>query len=147
MLWDLLFVTLAKGVTAAAQPVLRWRARTEGPRQRARIAAMPTTPIAEVAAGVRVRVAGIVEPLPARTGAFLVRDGSGAAALVQPAAAAGIWSHDGAAADRPAAGEHVDVVGVARASDKALDRELGGAGHARVVFAGSERHPLYILRR
>ncbi|MCU1281369.1 MAG: hypothetical protein JWM53_4915, partial [bacterium] len=92
MLWDLLFVSLAKGVSAVAQPVLRWRARTEGPRQRARIAAMPTTPIAAAPSGLRVRIAGTVTPLPSRTGAFLVRDGSGAAALVQPASAAGIWS-------------------------------------------------------
>jgi hypothetical protein len=149
MLWDLLFVTLAKGVTAAAQPVLRWRERTEGPRQRARIAAMPTTPIADVVAGPRVRIAGAVEPLASRTGAFLVRDGSGAAALVQPASAAGIWSSDGQAVAPPAAGDHVDVVGVARAADARIDRELVGAAAAdtRVVFAGSELHRLFILRR
>jgi hypothetical protein len=146
MLWDFLFVTLAKGVAAAAQPVLRWRARTEGPRQRARIGDMPTTPIADAHDGLRVRIAGTVEPLPARTGAFLVRDGSGAAALVQPASAAGIFASDGSPAPRPGAGEVVDVCGVARTVDAALDRELP-PGAARLVFAGSERHPLWVLRR
>jgi len=146
MLWDFLFVSLAKGVAAAAQPVLRWRARTEGPRQRARIGDMPTTPIAAAAAGVRVRIAGVVEPLTSRMGAFVVCDASGAAALVQPASAAGIFAADGSPTGRPSAGETVDVCGVARAVDARLDRELAG-GDARLVFAGSERHPLYILRR
>jgi hypothetical protein len=146
MLWDLFLVTVAKGVSAAAQPVLRWRARTEGPRQRARIAGMPTTPIAEAHAGVRVRIAGTVEPLPSRTGAFLVRDGSGAAALVQPASAAGIYASDGSPAARPGAGARVDVCGVARAVDAALDRELAH-GAARLVFAGSERDPLFVLHQ
>ena len=152
MLWDLLLVTLAKGVSAAAQPVLRWRARTEGPRQRARIADMPTTPIAEAHAGIRVRIAGTVEalraraPEPSRTGAFLVRDGSGAAALVQPASAAGIYASDGSPAARPGDGTRVDVCGVARAVDAALDREVAD-GAVRLVFAGSERDPLFVLHR
>ena len=148
-MWDLLLVTLAKLVTALAQPVLRWRARTEGPRQRKRIATMATTPIAAAPTGARVRVAGTVEAAAAagpRARAFFVRDDGGARALVQPASAAGIWTGDGAALDTIAAGDRVDVVGVARAPDPRVDRELG-PGEARLVFAGSEAAPLFIIRR
>ena len=145
-MWDLLLVTIAKLVTALAQPVLRWRARTEGPRQRKRIAAMATTPLAEARAGVRVRVAGVVEPAASRSGAFFVRDGDGTRVLVQPASAAGVWSGDGATLAAVAPGDRVDVVGVARAPDARVDRELGDGG-ARLVFAGSEAHPLFVIRR
>ena len=148
-MWDLLLVTLAKLVTALAQPILRWRARGEGPRQRKRIATMATTPIAAALAGARVRVSGIVEPAPSRGAAFFVRDDAGTRALVQPASAAGAWSSDGAALGGAlAAGDRVEVVGVARAADRAIDRELADANtDARLVFAGSEAHPLFIIRR
>ncbi|MGZ3405620.1 MAG: hypothetical protein ACXVAN_04185 [Polyangia bacterium] len=148
-MWDLLLVTLAKLVSAVAQPILRWRARTEAPRQRKRIAAMATTPIAAVVAGARVRIAGVVEELTSRGGAFFVRDGAGARALVQPASAAGGWSAhaDGAGSGTLAAGDRVDVGGVARAADRAIDRELDAHADTRLVFAGSEAHPLFIIRR
>lgn len=148
-MWDLLLVAVARLVTALAQPVLRWRARTEGPRQRKRIASMATTPMATAPAGARVRVGGTVEAAPAggpRARAFVVRDDDGARALVQPASAAGIWSGDGAALDAVAPGDRVDVVGVARPPDARVDRELG-TSEARLVFAGSEAAPLFIIRR
>ena len=146
-MWDLLLVTFAKLVTALAQPILRWRARGEGPRQRKRIAEMAMTPIAAAVAGARVRVAGTVEPAGARGAAFFVRDVDGARALVQPASAAGVWATDGTVLDRVGAGDRVEVVGVARAPDRRVDRELGDGGAARLVFAGSEAHPLFIIRR
>jgi hypothetical protein len=146
-MWDLLLVALAKLVTAIAQPILRWRARGEGPRQRKRIATMAATPIAAAVAGARVRVSGIVEPAPSRGAAFFVRDDAGTWALVQPASAAGLWSSDGADLAAPAAGDRVDVVGVARAANRAIDRELGAHAETRLVFAGSEAHPLFIIRR
>ncbi len=150
-MWDLLLVTLAKLVAAIAQPILRWRARTEGPRQRKRIAAMATTPIATADAGIRVRVAGTVEAAAAagaRALAFFVRDDDGARALVQPGSAAGIWSADGQAVPAVAAGDRVDIVGVARAADARIDRELATSNDGtRLVFAGSELHPLFIIRR
>ena len=145
-MWDLLLVTFAKLVSALAQPVLRWRARTEAPRQRKRIGQMPTTPIGTAIAGARVRVAGTVEPAGARGAAFFVRDADGACALVHPAAAAGVWAPDGTVLSTVAAGDRVDVVGVARAPDRRVDRELADGG-ARLVFAGSEAHPLFIIRR
>jgi hypothetical protein len=146
-MWDLLLVTLAKLVAAVAQPILRWRARGEGPRQRKRIATMATTPIAAAVAGARVRISGLVEPSPSRGAAFFVRDDAGTRALVQPASAAGVWSSDGAETGAPAAGDRVDVVGVARAANRAIDRELGAHADTRLVFAGSEAHPLFIVRR
>jgi hypothetical protein len=145
-MWDLLLVTFAKLVSALAQPVLRWRARTEAPRQRKRIGQMATTPIGAATAGARVRVAGTVEPAGARGDAFFVVDADGARALVQPAAAAGVWASDGTPLSMVAAGDRVDVVGVGRAPDRRVDRELVGGG-ARLVFAGSEAHPLFIVRR
>lgn len=146
-MWDFFLVTLAKLVSALAQPVLRWRARAEGPRQRKRIEAMPTTPLAGAPVGARVRVAGIVEPAraPSGRGAWIVRGEDGATALVQPASAAAIWSADGVALDGVAAGDRVEVVGVARAPHPAIDRELQGG--ERLVFAGSEAQPLFIIRR
>ena len=149
-MWDLLLVTLAKLVAAIAQPILRWRARTEGPRQRKRIAGMTLTPLARADAGARIRVAGTVEAVAAagpRALAFFVRDDDGARALVQPASAAGIWSADGATLAAVAAGDRVDVVGVARHADPRIDRELAGDDAARLVFAGSEANPLFIVRR
>ncbi|MCA1663712.1 MAG: hypothetical protein LC659_05505 [Myxococcales bacterium] len=148
-MWDLLLVAFAKLVTALAQPALRWRARSEGPRKRRRIAAMATTPIGEARAGLRVRVAGSVEPAQSRSGAFFVADGDGSRALVQPASAAGVWASDGSALESVAAGDHVDVVGVARLPDPAVDRELAGDGarEARLVFAGSEAEPLFVIAR
>ena len=144
-MWDLLLVTLAKLVSAVAQPVLRWRARTEAPRQRKRIATMATTPIAAAAAGARVRIAGVVEAAgSSRSAAFFVRDAAGQRALVQPGAAAGVWSRDGSAAS-VVPGDRVDVVGVARAASRAIDRELDEHADARLVFAGSEAHPLFII--
>lgn len=149
-MWDLLLVTLAKLVSALAQPVLRRRARTFAPRERKRIAQMTTTPIGAAVAGARVRVAGTVEPAPAagpaRAAAFFVRDADGSRALVQPAAAAGVWAGGGSALTTVAAGERVDVVGVARTPDRRVDRELAD-GDTRLVFAGSEAHPLFIIRR
>jgi hypothetical protein len=146
-MWDLLLVTLAKLVTAIAQPILRWRARTEGPRQRKRIAAMATTPIAAAAAGARVRISGVVEPAESRGAAFFVRDDDGGRALVQPASAAGVWLSDGVEAGALAGGDRVDVVGVARAANRAIDRELAAHADTRLVFAGSEAQPLFIIRR
>ncbi|HEX9101468.1 MAG TPA: hypothetical protein VF997_04655, partial [Polyangia bacterium] len=90
--------------------------------------------------------AGIVEPAAARGAPFFVRDGDGTRALVQPASAAGVWASDGTALAAVAAGDRVDVVGVARAPDRRIDRELDD-GDARLVFAGSEAHPLFIIRR
>lgn len=146
-MWDLLLVTLAKLVSALAQPVLRWRARTAGPRQRKRIASMTTTPIAAALAGARVRISGVVEPAASRGGAFFVRDDAGSRALVQPASAAGVWSSAGGPSSAPTAGDRVDVVGVARAANGAIDRELDAHADTRLVFAGSEAHPLFIIRR
>lgn len=145
-MWDLLLVTLAKLVSALAQPVLRWRARTAAPRQRKRIGQMATTPIGAAVAGARVRIAGTVETVGARGAASFVRDEDGTRALVQPAAAAGVWASDGTVLSTVAAGDRVDVVGVARAPDRRVDRELGDGG-ARLVFAGSEAHPLFVIRR
>jgi hypothetical protein len=148
-MWDLLLVTIAKLVAAIAQPILRWRARTAGPRQRRRIATMTTTPIASADAGPCIRVAGTVEAAAAagaRALAFFVRDDDGARALVQPASAAGIWSADGSTLAAVAPGDRVDVVGVARRPDPRVDRELAGS-EARLVFAGSEANPLFIVRR
>ena len=146
-MWDLLLVTLAKLVSALAQPVLRWRARTEAPRQRKRIAQMATTAIGAATAGARVRIAGTVEPAGVPGAAFFVRDEEGARALVHPAAAAGVWASDGTVLPAVAAGDRVDVVGVGRAPDRRVDRELGDGGGTRLVFAGSEAHPLFIIRR
>ena len=136
---NILLVTLAKLVAAIAQPILRWRARTEGPRQRKRIAAMTTTPIAGAEAGPRVRVAGTVEATAAaglRALAFFVRDDDGARALVQPRRRPrGIWSADGTtlAAVAPG-GNRVDIVGVTPPNPR-VDRELAAPGNdgARLV--------------
>src|SRR5262249_36261112 len=104
--------------------------------------------IASAPPGTRIRVAGTVEPAAAgpRARAFLVRDDGGARALVQPASAAGIWSTAGDALDAVAAGDRVDVVGGARTPDPRVDRGLQPSD-ARLVFAGSEAAPLFIIRR
>lgn len=107
---------------------------------------MATTPIAAAVAGARVRIAGVVEPARSRGGAFFVRDDAGGRGLVQPASAAGVWSAKGGEAGAVEAGEHVDVVGVARAANAAIDRELDAHADARLVFAGSEARPLFIIR-
>jgi hypothetical protein len=51
------------------------------------------------------------------------------------------------ASSSPRSREHVDVVGVARLPHRALDREITSDREARVVFAGSEAHPLFIIGR
>jgi hypothetical protein len=116
--------------------------------RRREMVTMPAVPIAEARPRVRVKVAGIVEPAAAcrRGVAFFVRDAAGARALVQPAAAASVWCSLGGDGWAPAAGDRVGVVGVPRASDVAIDRELGGDVEVRLVFAGSEADPLYITR-
>jgi hypothetical protein len=48
-------------------------------------------------------------------------------------------------ATRSTSSDRVDVGGVARHPDPRLDRELAGSD-AALVFAGSEAHPLFIIR-
>jgi hypothetical protein len=141
-------VTMAKLVVAIFKPIFdRVEARRALQRRREMVT-MPAVPIADARPRARVKIAGVVEPAAAcrRGVAVFVRDAAGARVLVQPAAAAGVWCSLGSAGWKPAAGERVGVVGVPRAADAAIDRELEGEGEVRLVFAGSEVDPLFITR-
>jgi hypothetical protein len=147
--WDLLFVTLAKLVAAICKPLLEAWARHQAPRLRKRIVEMAAVPIAAAPPGVRVKVAGVVEPLQAagaRAATFFVRDDAGGAVIVQPAQAAAVWRANDEQPFVPAPGDRVAVVGVPRLPDPAVDRELRERTEARLVFAGGEAHPLFIVR-
>jgi hypothetical protein len=94
--------------------------------------------IADARPGARVRIAGTVARVidRARVRGFVVADGSGdafvyagSAALLERAAL-------------PSQGEPITFVGVGRTIDRKVDGDVGGA---RLVFAGGEAEPLYIV--
>ena len=94
--------------------------------------------IADAQPGARVRIAGTVARVVerARVRGFVVADGSGDA-FVYAGAAALLKS-----TALPSEGQPITVVGVARTIDRKLDGDIGGA---RLVFAGGEAEPLYIV--
>jgi hypothetical protein len=94
--------------------------------------------IADARPGARVRIAGTVARVVdrARVRGFVVADGSGDAF---------VYAGSAALLKRvalPSEGEPITFVGVGRIIDRKLDGDIGGA---RLVFAGGEAEPLYIV--
>jgi hypothetical protein len=144
--WDFVLINLARLLIFLVQPILTRVERAQLKQQRQRTLTMTSQPIGDVRPARRVKVDGLIEPVAPGRAAFFLRGSDGSCALVQPAAAAAVWCSQGGADCALAAGDHVAIVGVARAADPRIDREIGAAHPARVVFAGSEAEPLFIVR-
>jgi hypothetical protein len=135
---DFYLIMAAVAVAFAGRAWFRARFVRDEKRRRRTVERVPLLRIADAQPGARVRVAGTVARVieRARVRGFVVSDGS-----------ADAFVYDGSAAllrrdALPAPGESVTVVGVARAIDRKLDGDIGGA---RLVFAGGEAEPLYIV--
>lgn len=135
---DFYLIVAAVAVAFLGRAWFRARFVRDEARRRRGADRVPLCRIGDATAGARVRIVGTVERVieRARVRGFVVGDGSGnafvyagAAALLRRAAV-------------PAAGESITVVGVARPVDRALDGDVGGA---RLVFAGGEAEPLYLV--
>lgn len=147
--WDFVLINLARLVVFLLQPILKRVERSQLRKLRERTLTMASLPIGDVEPALRVKVDGRVEPVAPGRAAFFLRGSDGSCALVQPAAASAVWCGVDGSDCAVAAGDHVAIVGVARAADPRIDRELdrpGGAATARLVFAGSEAEPLFIVR-
>jgi hypothetical protein len=126
-------VAIAIGGTA----YFRARFARDERRRQATLRTVPLVRIGEATVGARVRIHGIVERAVerGRVLGLVVGDGSGAVlvyaggATVQPK-------------PLPAEGAKITVVGSARAIDRRLD---GDAGGARLVLAAGDDRPLYIV--
>jgi hypothetical protein len=131
-------VALAVGV-AVGKVVDAWESNDW--RRRRRVARLSPVRLSEVAPGTMVKIAGHVESsVPAPPDTFVVRDAAGARALVYGRSAT-VVGGDGAVG----VGEAVTVVGAARLPE-ALDGRIDAHQPVRLVFAGGEAQPLYILR-
>jgi hypothetical protein len=135
---DFYLIMAAVAVAYGARAWFRARFVRDEARRRRTAETVPLQRIGELQPGARVRVSGTVGRVieRARVHGFVVGDGSG-----------DVFVYAGAAAllkraTLPGAGEAVTVVGVARTIDRRLDGDLGGA---RLVFAGGEAEPLYIV--
>ena len=144
--WDFVLINLARLVVFLMQPVLKRVERAQMRKQRQRTLTMATLPIGQVRTALRCKVDGVVEPVTVGRAAFFLVGADGQRALVQPAAAAAVWCGRDGGDCALAAGDRVAVVGVARAADPRIDREIDAERPARVVFAGSEAEPLFIVR-
>lgn len=150
--WDFVLINLARLVVFLLQPILKRVERSQLRKLRQRTLTMASLPIGDVRPALRVKVDGRVELVAPGRAAFFLRGSDGSCALVQPAAASAVWCGVDGRDCALAAGDHVAIVGVARAADPRIDRELDRPGDtalgtaARVVFAGSEAEPLFIVR-
>ena len=128
----------AVAVALGGRAWFRARFARDEKRRRRTAERVPLHRIADAPPGARVRIAGIVARVVerARVRGFVVADGSGDAFVY--AGSAALLKR----AALPLPGESITVVGVARAIDRTLDRDVGGA---RLVFAGGEAEPLYLV--
>ena len=145
-MWDFVLINLARLVVFLLQPILKRVERAQLRKQRQQTLTMTAQPIGAVQAARRVKIDGVVELAAPGRAAFFLRGADGQWALVQPANAAAVWCGRDGGDCALAAGDRVSVVGVARAADPRIDREIDATRPARVVFAGSEAEPLYIVR-
>ncbi|MCU1278958.1 MAG: hypothetical protein JWM53_2504 [bacterium] len=111
--------------------------RDEGRRRRT-VDRVPLCRIGDATPGARVRISGTVARVveSARVRGFVVGDGSGHAFVY--AGAAALLRRD----RLPDAGEPITIVGVARPVDRTIDADVGAA---KLVFAGGEAEPLYLV--
>ena len=135
---DFYLILAAVGVAFLGRAWFRARFVRDEVRRRRGVDRVPLCRIGEAAPGVRVRIVGTVGRVVerARVCGFVVGDGSGDA-FVYAGAAALLRRQQ-----LPSTGEAITVVGVARPVDRALDGDVGGA---RLVFAGGEAEPLYLV--
>ncbi|HEX4456697.1 MAG TPA: hypothetical protein VIA18_01930 [Polyangia bacterium] len=143
--WDFALIHLARFVVFLVQPIVKRVERAQLKQQRAQTSTMAALPIADAPTARRCRVDGVVAPVSGRAAFFLVA-ADGQRALVQPAAAAAVWCGKSGGDCALLAGDRVAVIGVARAADPRIDREIDATRPARLVFAGSEAEPLFIVR-
>jgi hypothetical protein len=136
---DFVLCMIALSVALVAQRVIQAYEANEA-RRRRKIVRMPLTPIAAARPGTSVKVAGRVEATHAR--GFVIRDDAGVSALIYRGSATVLSEVGGAGGDRLAVGDRVSVVGAPRPRER-----HDSVADARLVFAGSEAHPLYVLRR
>ena len=135
---DFYLIMGAVAVAFAGRAWFRARFARDERRRRRTAEEVALCRIADAQPGARVRIAGTVARVVerARVRGFVVADGSGDA-FVYAGAAALLKS-----AALPSEGQPITVVGVARTIDRKLDGDIGGA---RLVFAGGEAEPLYIV--
>jgi hypothetical protein len=135
---DFYLIIAAVGVAFVGRAWFRARFARDERRRRRTVDRVPLCRIGDTAPGARVRIRGTVGRVVerARVRGFVIGDGSGDAFVY--AGAAALLRRE----LLPAAGEAITVVGVARPVDRALDGDIGGA---RLVFAGGEAEPLYLV--
>jgi hypothetical protein len=135
---DFYLIIAAVAVAFVGRAWFRARFARDERRRRETAEQVALCRIADARPGARVRIAGTVARVidGARVRGFVVADGSGdafvytgSAALLKRAAL-------------PSQGEAITFVGVGRTIDRTLDGDVGGA---RLVFAGGEAEPLYIV--
>lgn len=135
---DFYLIIAAVGVAFVGRAWFRARFARDERRRRRTVDQVPLSRIGDTAAGARVRIRGTVARVVerARVRGFVVGDGSG-----------DVFVYAGAAAllrrkVLPSAGEPITIVGVGRPVDRAFDGDVGGA---KLVFAGGEAEPLYLV--
>jgi len=135
---DFYLIVAAVAVAFAGRAWFRARFARDERRRRRTAEQVVLCRIADAKPGERVRIAGTVARVVerARVRGLVVADGSGDA-FVYSGAAALLKSPT-----LPGPGEPITVVGVARTLDRKVDGDVGGA---RLIFAGGEAEPLYIV--
>lgn len=135
---DFYLILAALIVAFGGRAWFRARFSRDERRRRRSAAKVALCRIADARPGARVRISGTVACVVerARVRGLVVADGSGDAFVY--AGSAALLER----ATLPAAGDAITVVGVARAIDRRLDGDVGGA---QLVFAGGEAEPLYIV--
>lgn len=134
---DFYLIVAAVAIAIGGSAYFRARFARDERRRQATLRSVPLVRIGDAPPGARVRIRGTVERAVerGRVRGLVVADGSGAALVY----AGGATIHPD---PLPSAGAAVTIVGSPRAIDRKLDGDGGGA---RVVFAGGEAHPLYIV--